>query len=97
MHAKAIDEVPGLVTNASPKGQNTQFTWRLESMTGISKERDDTLSPPLSLSCYKARLLIGHKLNLIMETKSQYQGMHAKEGVNHVKCIKLHPIPQNYS
>lgn len=70
-------------------------------MTGISKQRDDTLSPPHTdcpfSELYQARLLICHKLNLIMETKSQYQGMHVKEGVSHFTCLKLQPLPQNYS
>lgn len=81
--------------------QDTWFTWSLEATTAISKQRDDTLSSPHAVSPFsellQACLLIRHKLNLIMETKSQYQGMHVKEGVSHFTCIKLHPLSQNYS
>ena len=114
---KQLMKFQELVTTASPKGQKTAhrnpesqglavhqdawFTWRLEAMTGISKQRDDTLSPSHEDSPFsellQAHLLICHKLNLIMVTKSQYQGMHVNEGLSHFTCIKLHPLPQNYS
>lgn len=113
---KQLMKFQELATNALPKGQKTShhnaksqglavyqdtwFTWSLETMTGISKQRDDTLSSPHDVSPFsellQARLLIRHKLNLIMETKSQYQGMHVKE-CSHFTCTKLHPLSQNYS
>lgn len=54
------------------------------------------LTPPFP-ELLQACLLINHKLSLIMETKSHYQGMHVKQGVSYYTCIKLQPLPPNFS